>query len=249
MKLDLKVKLDELQIDMQNLAEETARDMVSMMASLAEQTYEKAKEMASQKLHTTAQQYINALDHGQEDENTWVVTLHKDAEHLEDGYPGFHMLPKLAQGPASKMGKDGHRYTVIPFKHTTAPANPGNSKQADLASRLKSEIKMRQFKQVRAGTSSKTGKYTTVERMVSGASTHPYLKGLVRVREYKSQEHAHQKGSGPISSSYYTFRIASEKQNPAEKWVHPGFVGVKIFPDVFQWAELELEQLIVDFAF
>jgi hypothetical protein len=79
--------------------------------------------------------------------------------------------------------------------------------------------------------------------MVSGPGTHPYLKGLTRVREYASKE-AKEKGAPPVSSSYFTFRVASEKQDPAQRWRHPGFAGAKIWPELEKWAEFELEKII-----
>jgi hypothetical protein len=249
MEINLKVKLDDLQIELEDLAEDTARELVRTMATLAEQTYEKAMELAGQRLHSTRQEYMNALNFDREGEGPgiFVVSLDPEANHLEDGYDTYQMLPKLAQGPASKTAKDGHKYTIIPIRQTTVPVNPNNQKQVDLASRLKDEVKIRQFKTTQAGVSKQTGKYTTVEKMVSGNSTHPFLKGVVRVREYKSEKEK-AGGKPPISSSYFTFRVASEKQNPSEKWVHPGFSGAKIFPDIYNWAEFQLEQLIVELA-
>lgn len=245
MDIKLSAKLEELGIEIEEIGEQAAQDMVSAVQSLAASTYQKAVEMTGDRLHTTRQTYINALHMSEEGSGIYVVYLDPSANHLEEGMDGFNMLPKLATGPKSKMAKDGSRYVTIPFRNTTAPANPNSSKQKDLAQRLKDEIKTREFKKVKEGVSTKTGKYTTVERMVSGQTTHPYLKGLTRVRQYNSQESA-QQGEPPASSSYFTFRVASTKQDPTKSWVHPGTNGANIFPELADWAETEMEQIIVD---
>ena len=240
--LSLKVKLDELGFELQEVTDEIARDLVSAVHNLAASTYQKAVELAGSKLHTTRQQYINALHMEQEGEGVWVVYLDAEANDLEDGYDSFNMLPKLASGPKSKVAKDGHRYVVVPMRQRTVPANPNSQKQADLASRLVALSKIRKWDKVKAGVSGATGKYTTIERMKNSKDDHPYLKGLTRVREYKSPG-----AKEPMSSAYFTFRTASTKQDASNHWVHPGFAGAKIFPEVEKWAEFQLEMIINEF--
>lgn len=240
---NIKARTEDLGLTLENITDEIARDLVSAVHNLAANTYSKVVELASQRLHGTRQQYVDALHITQEKEGVWVVYLDPDVNHLEDGYDTFNMLPKLAMGPKSKVSKDGHRYVVIPMRQRMAPLDPTNAKQADLASRLKSLSTMRKWDKVRAGISGKTGKYTTVERMQHSADDHPYIKGLTRIREYATP-----KSKEPISSAYFTFRTASTKQDASKHWVHPGFKGAKIWPDLERWVDLELNQILVDFV-
>lgn len=240
--LSLKVKLDELGFELQEVTDEIARDLVTAVHTLAASTYQKAVEMTAGRLNSTRQQYINALHMEQEGEGVWVVYLDPEANHLEEGYDAFPMLPKLAMGPKSKVAKDGSRYVVIPLRQRTSAVNPNNAKQADLAARLVSLSKMRKWEKVKAGVSQATGKYTTVERMKHAKDDHPYLKGLTRVREYKTPG-----AKEPMSSAYFTFRTASTKQDAQSHWFHPGFKGAQIFPEVEKWAEFQLEVIINEF--
>lgn len=241
MKLSLKAKLDELGVDLKNMTEQIANDLNLAVAQLAQNTYNKAVEMTSSRLHGTRQQYINALNMKQESPGVYVVYLDPSVSHLEDGYARFEMLPKLAQGPKAKTAKDGHKYVVIPMQKTTSPVNPESPIQKHLAGELKDIIAKRRFQKVREGVSPKTGKYTTVERLTD-KNVHYMLQNLVRIREYKSPG-----AKRPLSSAYFTFRTASEKQDANSRWVHPGFTGAKIFPDLAQWTEREMENIIREF--
>lgn len=154
------------------------------------------------------------------------------------------MLPKLAQGPKSKISKEGHRYTVIPIRKgmDDQVAVPGAGGGADMVSAIKSVIDQRKFKLVRAEKSRETGKFTTVERY-TGAVPNANLKGLTRVREYAGAE----KSGSPASSAYFIFRVASEKQDANTRWRHPGFKGANIFPDLERWSNQQLEQILKEF--
>jgi hypothetical protein len=239
MKISLKAKLSSIGIDIKGITESIARDLYVGMANLARLTYNKAVEIASQRLHTTRQDYINALHLEEEAPGIFVVYLDPVMNHVEEGYPPFPMLPKLAQGPKSKVSKDGHRYVVIPLRQHTSPDKPTSGKSVDFAEALKEVVRERKWKKVKEGISPKSGKYTTVERVADQKGMPQHLRGLTRVREYG------EKGAKrPISSAYYTFRTASEKQDPATHWYHPGYSGAKVFPDVFSWADSQLDIIV-----
>jgi len=243
-KLSFTARMQEMGFELKDLTDSVIREFAEIAPRLSKSIYRKAKDMAASRLHSTRDQYIAALHEESPEEGIYIVYLDPEADYIEDGYPPFPMLPKLFSGPKAKTAKDGHKYVIIPMRQRTAPINPSNKQQADLSDRLRSEIKMRQWKTSKAGTN-KAGKYATTERMVSGKSTHPYLKGLTRVREYESKE-AKEKGAPPMSSSYFTFRVASQKQDPSKMWRHPGFAGARIWPELEKWAEFELEQIIND---
>lgn len=245
--ISVKGKIDDLGIELEKLTNDMLRDLAAAVQTLAGQTFEKAVELTASRLHSTRQQYIDALHLSEEGPGIYVVYLDPAVNYLEDGQDAHPMLPQLAQGPKSKVAKDGSRYVIIPLRQHTAPINPDNPKQKDLADRLKSMITKRKFEKVKSGISGKTGKYTTVERMKWKEGDHPYLKGAVRIREYKNEEAA-QKRRQPISSAYMTFRVASTKQDPAEHWFFPGTAGAQIFPELEKWADQQLETIIKELA-
>lgn len=239
MEFSVKTKLKDIGVVVQNITESIAKNLYIQVANLARLTYNKAIEIASSKLHGTRQDYINALQLEEEAPGVFVVYLNPTANHLEEGYPRFPMLPRLAQGPKSKVAKDGHRYTIIPLKQTTS-ADVGQ-KSLEMVQDLRHVIKSRKFKTVRQGVNPKSGKYTTVERLLDDPDIPKHLRGLTRVREYSSKD-----AKRPLSSAYLTFRVASEKQDAAKHWVHPGFRGVHIFPELEKWVDVELDKIIAD---
>jgi hypothetical protein len=113
----------------------------------------------------------------------------------------------------------------------------------DYASDLKRFVKSREkdFKTVKEGVSPKTGRYTKVERL-GGEGIPRHMKGLTRVREYKEAGAAK-----PTSSAYFTFRTASEKQDPQKHWFHPGKHGANIFRDLDQWTDQQMNTIIGQF--
>jgi len=244
MKLIVTVKMQEMQLEIEKLTADVLEQLKKILPRLSKTVYAKAVEMAGQRLHSTRDQYIDALHEENPSEDVYVVYLDPEADHLESGFPSFPMMPKLFMGPKAKISKSGRKYVVIPLRQTTSAINPSSVKQTDLAERLKAEVRTREFKTVKAGVSAKTGKYRTVERMIPGSNTPKNLQGLTRVREFKDKDAA-EKGH-IMSSSYFTFRVASENQDASKRWVHPGFPGAKIFPELEQWIEGELEQILVD---
>jgi hypothetical protein len=235
----IRPKIEELGKTMDEVTEEIAGELIQATAQLSQLTYNKAVEMTNERLHDTRQQYIDALELEDQGDGVYVVSLHESAHHLDDGYPPFPMLPKLAQGPKSKVAKDGSRYTIIPIRQKTEAPSTASPKRQDLAAQLRAVVAGRQFRKVKTQVDKSTGKVRTVERLV-GDAPHKHLQGLTRVREYEKE------GGKLMSSAYLTFRVASTKQDAGSKWRHPGFKGAQIFPDLERWADQEMDRIVAD---
>jgi hypothetical protein len=108
---------------------------------------------------------------------------------------------------------------------TRLVGNPGNA----------NEMKM-----VEPGQSMKDGMSFNLGKSLGGSSipVNPLLNGLVK----KTFEQKQKNGKTVTKSAYMTYRIVSEKQTG--KWIHPGFSGAKIFPDLEQWAATALEKMV-----
>lgn len=235
--IKLQPRIEDLGITMEEVTEEVAGQLIQAVQQLEALTYNKAVEMTNQRLHTTRQQYIDALNLDDQGDGVYVVYLDDSAHHLDDGYPPFPMLPKLATGPKSKTSKDGHRYTIIPIRQMTQVPGHVSSKRRNLADQLKAVVQQREFKKIKTTVDKTTGRVRTVERLV-GPAPHPHLKGLTRIREYDEE------GGKVKSSAYLTFRVASTKQDAGTKWRHPGFKGASIFPDLERWADTEMDRIV-----
>ena len=102
------------------------------LRDLAESTLAKADQMASMRLNTTRQQYVDSLKMEKLGPNVYSIYLDDDAKHLEKGYEAFNMIKAgLARGPKSKVSSKGYRYVVIPFQNkSNAPAGtPAGNRQ------------------------------------------------------------------------------------------------------------------------
>jgi hypothetical protein len=75
-----------------------------------------------------------------------------------------------------------------------------------------------------------------------GRELHSNVMGA---RKYQ-YEVKNRNGGTTVKSAYMTFRIVSEDPKHAHKWIHPGFKGVRIFPDVQKWAESTLDRMITE---
>ena len=241
MQFSIKAKLDSAGVAIQGITESIAKSLYLAAANLARMTLNKAQELAGQKLHNTRLDYINALHMDETAPGIFVVYLDPKMNWVEDGTPQYNMLPKLAQGPKSKISKDGFRYSVIPLRQSTSSKGSESPKVQDYAADLRNVIKTQKFKTVRDNISPITGKRTTVERLIDSDPSIPkHLKGLTRVREFKQ-------GSGrPSSSAYLTFRVASERQDASKHWVHPPQRAAAIFKDLERFVDQQLDTIIAD---
>ena len=100
----------------------------AQMAKVSTQAFEKAKELAAERLHRTKQQYIDSLTVQKVGPNVYVVRLDADAVHLEEGYGRYDMKPGLlglnsgTNKPGVKTSKKGYKYRVIPFDQSGGAA-------------------------------------------------------------------------------------------------------------------------------
>lgn len=261
----------------------------SFMKDLSYSVYAKAHELAAQKLHTTRQQYSDALYYDDKGGNEIIIGLHASAAHLEKGYDTFDMLKSgLLSGPNVKRSKEGHRYVRVPFENKQAPANPthpmhnrpvqigqiGETTRGDLSKDLK---RLKRVFGISGQTKLPTGGpaqgpvwtigrtpgtpvWTMRDmfgdtRSMSITGGKPISKNLVGLTgiQYKAGR--------SVRTGYMTWRTASEKtlqewtqtkKGKAGKmrqgtWIHPGFSGAHIFPELERFAKealsLELRRL------
>jgi len=67
----------------------------------------------------------------------------------------------------------------------------------------------------------------------------PLLTGLVK----KTWDQKQKNGKVKTMNAYMTFRVVSEKSGG---WIHPGFWGARIFPDLEAWADRALSKMVED---
>lgn len=242
------------------------RAMKDAARDLAMQTHAHILEEVQEKLHSTREKYVNALDIQQVDNDTWVITLKKDAMWIEEGIPpNKDMLDGLLKSQKAKTAKDGSRYLVVPFEHKKGQTSQTPA-QKNLTDTIKAEMKKRKIPYGKLETDA-TGKPKTgllhsfdimkqpiktghgpgqgkgpVGAVKQGPTGIPFLQG-VRVYQHAVKD---KQGKEHIQKSIMTFRVASSKHKGTGRWIHPGLEAKKFFDEAAKWAQKEFEDRIRD---
>jgi hypothetical protein len=250
----------ELQAEAEQIVRTTA-------AALAAQTYGKAVELASEKLHSSKDTYMENLELKQVDENTWVVTLHPEAMWIEEGMDRHEMIDNLLFGKNGRqpyLSKDGlSQYKVIPIKLNKAPTRSTQAAK-QLQQVLKKEFADRKipYGKIENGPDGKplegrlhkldimdrplktadgVGQgHGPIGQVKQGMGGIPFLKGVNVLQKQLRGPTGALRGQKDIM----TFRIVSTKQKGSGRWVHPGVQAAKIIDKTFDWASNEWERTI-----
>ena len=186
------------------------------------------KSIASRKLNSTKQQYIDAIQSHMASELVLVIELDKDAwlpNALEKGVPPFDMKKGHLESPKAKVSKSGYRYMIIPI---SKDKSGGSASSSPKSQELKEKIRNVLIKPKFAFRKLKLHMDGSVSTSEAVKTNDPDVKGLYRIRHYKNPAMAEAKKG---STSYVMFRVMSEKPGSAE-WMHPGLPGVNCFRDL-----------------
>jgi len=215
--------------------------------------------LAQARLNTTKDIYVNGLQQGQSfkvklgtEIDTYEIQLIGEMpNNLEFGMASFDMKsvrPGWLGGGKAKTAKDGHKYIIIPFSHSTTGGRGAYTGKAaavsapDLKTQLKTTMKTYGLdRMVRTAT----GKVVEgpVSRVPKNAPVHPYLKGLTRIQKGTSGTTAGGMQRG--SSTLKTWRVMSEN-SPASSWIHPGLQSLNLLAEVETYVDKELDAIIRD---
>ncbi len=232
---------------------------------------EKAVELASEKLHSRREMYLNALAMREED-GAFILALDASANWIEDGMPSRNLLESLLKSPKAKRAKDGSSYIVVPFGlgpgkgATNTPAST-----LDLVDTVKAELKRRKIplggiERDDQGRP-KLGRLHKFDINSGPDKTHQGPgQGWGPIGAPKQGPNARQKvGGGPgggglpflagvnifqhavegggVKRSITTFRVASSKHE-APRWDVGELAGVHIFDELEKWAEEQVNLIV-----
>lgn len=247
----------------EHMADQIEEVLKHSIEQLATQTHAHILEQAQEKLHSTREQFTQALKL-EETDGVWDISLDAKSAWMDEGIPaGFDMLPGFLSSPKAKTGKNG-KYLVIPFKHS----KPGEQKtplQRALSLKVNFEMREKGLSPVKIDRKpdgspklgllhkldikdpeiSKAGKQKPWG-LGSGAikpkdvDIGPFLKN---VRVYQNEI---KKGPGgtSVKKDIMTFRTASEKQS-GSKWIHPGTEKHSFFKEAEDWSNKQWEEVIL----
>jgi len=226
---------------------------------LAAMTYTKAVDLATSKLHSRRQMFVDALSIKEEDGVT-IVNLNGSARWIDDGQEPHSMLEALLKSPKAKRAADGSMYVVVPFDHGPGkgPANSPESQQP-MINALKKEFKQRKIPWGKierddqgrpkmgkihsfdmSNTPIKTGEgagqgHGKTGAVRQGSTGIPFLQGVA--------VYQHGQAGGGAKKSVMTFRTASSNQQGA--WQHPGVEAANIMEETWKWAQETMEREII----
>lgn len=251
MSVDLEVNLDFDTVLNQvegNLLE-IQQELEASVEMLALSAHAKVSELAAERLHSRLhiwqEHFTIENSFAKVDNNTYVITIPRELEWIEDGQDAHSMLPALLSSPKAKVAKDGSRYIVVPFKH-----NKGPTKQPLFAQQVTKELRSK-LRKIGVPYSKMETDHQGRPRLGKLHSfnfggpkrphwTSPVLDG-VRIYQKMVKD---KRGRDVVQRDIMTFRVASSKHFGL-KWEYPGIPGEKFLVQVQHWAEQEWETKIV----
>lgn len=253
--ISIKAKLDEIGVNIDALESGVVDSFRMSVGNLAKAAQNEWVRRAQQKLSTSREIYINGLRQAESFKASSfggsdvfeVQLVGAMPNNFEFGMESFDMKgvrPGWLGGSRAKVAKDGSKYVIIPFRHSSSSgsrfAYTGKAKAADLKAELRKAVREYGLdRMMRAAT----GKVVSgpVARISSKASVHSYLKGLSRIQQPMSGSTSSGKQRG--STQLLTFRIISEKSSP-ESWIHPGLDAANILPEIQSWVDAQMDKII-----
>lgn len=140
----LDLDISELQGITDDLDEEVQDKLRNAARVLAFSTHAHLVEEANKHLHTRRDIFIKNLSVDSVSDDTWVITLKKEAVWVDEGLPARNMLSDLLASPHAKTiqhgPNKGGKYLIIPFKHDKGPTSSTPLEQ-DLNSALRKALK------------------------------------------------------------------------------------------------------------
>jgi hypothetical protein len=258
MNFSIKATIEDMGYNIEALEEGLMESLNLQVGQLAMAARSEWIRLAQDRLQTSREIYVNglrqsesftALRGSRRKPASYEITLVGNMpNNFEYGMAPFDMKgvrPGWLGGKSSRVGKDGKRYVIIPFRHSTSDSPrfnyTGKAKSVsdpDLKTQLRRTVKTYGLdRMVRTATGQVvTG---TAKRLPRSAPVHPYLQGMVRIQQAMSgSTPAGQRGSGTLM----TFRIMSENSRP-DSWIHPGLRPVNLLADVEQFVDNEMRKI------
>lgn len=211
--------------------------------SLAENTRDKWISLAQERLKSARSEYINGLQDDesfqQTGESSYEISLvGKMPNMFESGFSSYDMKPGMLGGKNAKTTKTGKRYATVPFRHyKNAKAAERISKVPNYKQDLKRVLKHSGLGQTKKGLVGKVGVANTGSLGIAKLKAHHKTDIYQGITQY-------QKNYGKKTESTLTsFRRVSEKSDPAS-WLHPGYSGAHLMPEVGAFVEEQIGILI-----
>jgi len=220
------------------------------LARVASATHAEWTRLAQERLSTSRDLYLNGLRQAESfksdkgGESYTLSLVGTMANNVEFGMESFDMKgvrPGWLGGKRAKTAKDGTKYVVIPFRHSTSASKrfsySGKAKAAGLKKELKKVVKDYGLDRMMRAASGKVIR-GAVSRVPNRAPVHKYLRGLTRVQTPTKGKT--KSGGQRGSSQLISWRVMSEK-SPTDSWIHTGIEAKNLLREVKAFAEKEMD--------
>ncbi len=245
---DLKFDLSKLQ-EQFDFFKNINKNLSQAIDNLAGQAYEKAIELAQQKLKSRRDTYLKHLSfkkEGQGENTIYYIILSEEALWIEDGVPAHNMKDTHLKG------KDK---VVIPFQHNKGQASMMPQKQADMYKDVKSFLKKQKMSLNKPindsagkpilsspGNIKPAASFGSVPSQHKSKKTGESLLNRLNIYQSATQDKG---GKSKMTTTAMTFRTLS-KNSPDDAWNVPELKPVHILDEVYDWILQNYEKIMME---
>lgn len=252
--ISVDIKADELGLSFEQMGVRAEAEFNQSISDVAHAIHANIVAKAQAELGATRQDYLKDLTFDKIGDNSYVIGLAGEwANKLEDGYGSYDMRAQLlgsnkivgvgsrAGEPWVQKAQDGnHKFAHVPFEHKPFSKEAKSQNLADAIKKLTAQNmagKQQKLTNIFKDPNGRPlqGKVASVKE--SGVKD---LDGLVKYQKV----HVSKAGKETTQSIYMTYRTISEA---GKAWTHPGFDGLKAFPEAEQAANQMVEQILKSF--
>jgi len=246
MKLKFEIKTSEVVKEAgDKILKKIEKDVNKAGKDLGKGAYKQARKLASNLSKSLSGVYKENLYIEEVSENITIVGVREGADWIENGYAGGFMDHLLEQksGSPVKRSKDGHRYRVIPFKHSTSGVKSVEQGGDVLVNDIKTFLRKKSVPYSKTRSlalddkgSPRIGKIHSFNIKDMRIKTKKGVKDLSPNMQGLSVFQNLNKKTGKVERNIMTFRVISDKHK-GSKWNRESKKGEKILEQVHKWIE------------
>jgi hypothetical protein len=245
---DLKFDLSQLEKEF-NFFKNINKQLSNAMDNLAGQAYEKAIELAQEKLKSRRDPFLNNLEfkkEGSGDRAVYIIVLHDAGLWVEEGVEAHNMKDTHLKG------KDK---VVIPFNHNKMQSSMMPQKQQQLYKEVKSFLKKQKISMTKPindnsgkpiisspGAVKPAASFSKVPSSIKSKKSGESVLNRLNVYQHSTQG---KDGKQKVSKTAMTFRTLSKNSGDNE-WNVPDLKAANILDEVYSWILENYEKILME---
>lgn len=216
----------------EKLKKRLEEDLKNVVKTLGDAAIKHAEKLSQENLPGSLSDiYKNNLYIEQISDNVVEVGIREEALFIEEGRKSGFMDELLTQKSGSdvKTSKEGHKYRIIPFEHSTSGKGTPSTEKDNMVSELKNFLRSQNVRysktralEVDESGSPRIGKIHSFNIKDMKASKRKSVQGLSKNLQGVAVYQNENPQTGKVERNIMTFRVISEKSKDSGKWEHPG---------------------------